>query len=480
MQFNRPTTLALTALTALATLVLAAVAAPPSAGAAEPSVEVAAVPSGFESAAAPAAGQRIEISDDALERVVMPAEAVGQIPAASPAPPAPGTAMLPYGTAPDWDNTGFRVQVGGLAVADLELDGDSDLVVGCYQSQSFPPYDDWRNFIYFNTGYQLEAMPSWASDDARSTGDIHVALIDADPWPDVVAGNGGFSFHPSVIYFGSSTGPSTTPGWLSADTAWTNYALPFDVDHDGDVDLVTANPGNAQNDPFRPIYMFVNDEGTLPTTPGWQSAETSIQNFLDFADYDGNDWEDLAVAKWANFETGIYANTDGALATTPVWTTGDTDTDRGVGWADLDGNGDPDLAIGADPTRAYTNVDGTLTATWSASGTFFGHQDLRWADVDRDGDPDLAEIHFSNGVVNIYLNHRDTGGTLESVPSWSYDSGGAGTAVAFGDIDGDHWPDLVVGNSGDPSVLVFYNRLGTLFSDGFESGDLSAWSSSVP
>jgi hypothetical protein len=37
-----------------------------------------------------------------------------------------------------------------------------------------------------------------------------------------------------------------------------------------------------------------------------------------------------------------------------------------------------------------------------------------------------------------------------------------------------------VGNSGDPSVMVFYNRLGTLFSDGFESGDLSAWSSSVP
>ncbi|HSM14642.1 MAG TPA: VCBS repeat-containing protein, partial [Thermoanaerobaculia bacterium] len=110
----------------------------------------------------------------------------------------------------------------------------------------------------------------------------------------------------------------------------------------------------------------------------------------------------------------------------------------------------------------------------------FGHQDLRWADVDLDGDPDLAEIHFSNGKVNLYVNHRDSGGTLETEPSWSYDSAGAGTAVAFGDLDGDGWPDLVVGNSGDPSVMVFYNRLGALFADGFESGDTSAWSSTAP
>jgi hypothetical protein len=328
-----------------------------------------------------------------------------------------GTTTPPYGTVPDWDNTGFRVQVGGLAIADLELDGDLDLVVGCYHSQSFPTYDDWRNFIYFNTGSGPESSPSWASTDQRSTGDIHVALVDGDVWPDVVAGNGGFSLDPSAIYFGSPAGPATTPGWLSNDNAWTNYALPFDVDHDGDLDLVTANQGNSANDPYRPLYLFVNDGGTLATTPAWQSAETSIQNFLDFADYDGDGWEDLAVSKWANFETGVHANLGGVLDPVPVWTTGDTGTDKGVGWA---------------------------------------------------------------GKVNLYVNHRDSGGTLETVPSWTYDSPGAGTALAFGDLDGDGWPDLVVGNSGDPSVMVFYNRLAMPFTDGFETGDLSAWSRSVP
>ena len=39
-------------------------------------------------------------------------------------------------------------------------DGWVDVVVGCYISNSFPPYTDWENLIYFNTGGHLEASPS--------------------------------------------------------------------------------------------------------------------------------------------------------------------------------------------------------------------------------------------------------------------------------------------------------------------------------
>jgi len=44
---------------------------------------------------------------------------------------------------------------------------------------------------------------------------------------------------------------------------------------------------------------------------------------------------------------------------------------------------------------------------------------------------------------------------LDGAPSWTYDSSSVGTAIAFGDINGDEWPDLVVGNSGEPCVKVF-------------------------
>jgi len=388
----------------------------------------------------------VEVSDDGRETVeVVPSPTDGQV--------IVDRDGVPYGTAPDWVNS-LRRQVGGLQVADLNGDGWNDVVVGCYISNSYPPYTDWENLIYFNQAGTLEADPSWVSADEVSTGDIQVAFIDDDAYPDVFAANGGFAMDASVIYFGGPDGPSTTPGWSSAEpqSAWNNYALPFDFDHDGDVDIVTANQGNSQDDPYRPIFAFLNDGGTLATVPGWQSAETSIQGWLAAGDLDGDGWEDLAVSRWINFESGVYANRGGDLDVVPVWTTGDTDGDKGVAWADVDGDGWPDLALGHDPTQVWCNNEGTLELYWQSQASYFGHSELRFCDIDRDGDPDLAETHFSNGYVNIYLN-RD--GVLDGPPTWTYDSPSVGTAIAFGDIDGDQWPDLVVGNSGEPCVKVF-------------------------
>ncbi len=94
---------------------------------------------------------------------------------------------VPYATVPDWQNS-LRMQVGGLALADLNGDGRQDLVVGCYQSSSYPPYPDWYNMIYFNVGGELEAEPSWISADEVSTGDVQVARINADALPGRVLG----------------------------------------------------------------------------------------------------------------------------------------------------------------------------------------------------------------------------------------------------------------------------------------------------
>ncbi len=393
------------------------------------------------------AQQAIEVSADGRTTIaIKPAPTDGQV--------IVNARGVPFGTAPDWEND-LRMQVGGLQVADMNNDGRPDVVVGCYQSNSYPPYDDWRNLIYFNTGTSLENSPSWFSDDDRSTADIQVADLNNDTYLDIFASNGGYSLSPSAIYFGSAAGPATSPGWLSSEPngAWTLSAAIFDVDHDNDLDLFTANQGYSTSDPYRPMFGFINNNGTLPTTPTWQSAETSIQNCLAVGDYDGDNWEDLAVSKWVNFETAVYRNLAGTLQTTPTWTTGDDDSDKGVAWADVDNNGWLDLALGHDPTLLYSNDNADLTLTWSATETYFGHSELRFCDVDRDGDPDLAETHFSNGHVRIYLNNA---GTLSTTPSWVYDSPTVGTAIAFGDINGDNWPDLVVGNSGEPCVKVFY------------------------
>ena len=391
---------------------------------------------------------RVEVSDDGHEVVILQkSETDGAVITRG--------GGVPYGAAPDWQNA-LRRQVGGLRAEDMNGDGLVDVVVGCYHSDSYPPYPDWENLIYYNVGGVLEASPSWVSTDEVSTGDIQVADINGDGFSDIFGATGYYTMDPSVIYWGSPAGPSNSPGWFSAEPGptWNNYAMPFDFDHDGDIDVITANQAVSPA-PYRPIYIFRNNDGVLDTVPSWQSAEWSIQGFLAMADYDGDGWEDLAVSKWVNFESGIYKNVDGTLQTTPIWTTGDDDSDKGVAWADIDDNGWPDLALGHDPTLLYSNDAGTLTATWSSAASYFGQLYIGFCDIDRDGDPDLAETHFSDGKVHIYLNNA---GVLDAPPSWTYDSSSVGTAIAFGDITGNGWPDLIVGNSGDPSVKVFYNQ----------------------
>lgn len=367
----------------------------------------------------------------------------------------------PFGTEPDWMNT-LRRQVGALEIADMNGDGHNDLVVGCYISNSFPPYDDWHNLIYFGTGSGLEAEPSWISDDQVSTADLKVGDINKDGFPDIFTSNGGTSFSDSVIYFGSPTGPSTTAGWVANEPVATfslGVAL-FDVDNDDDLDVITTNQG-INPSPFRHTYMFINDNGNLPTSPSWESDDESIQNSIAIADYDNDGFDDVLITKWANFETAIHRNNAGVLDTAPIWTTGADTTDRGAAAGDFDGDTKPDFVVGrsgtSNPSSKYRNTSTgptpMLTEDWISGAPFVGVQDIRAVDVDDDGDIDIGEVHFSDGKAHIYLNE---GGVLSIAPSWTYDATSVGTAIVFGDLNSDGATDVAVGYSGEPSIRVFY------------------------
>lgn len=402
-------------------------------------------------AAASADPQRIEVSKD------------GRITAAIEPSLTDNTCLVergnvvPYGTTPDW-TLNLRRQVGGVRIADMNGDGRKDLVVVCYTSQSFPPYTDWHDMIFYNTGTTLEASPSWISTDQIHTGDVQIGDINGDHRPDMFAVTGGSGFSPVRVYYSNPTGgPSTSPAWLASTptSGWATSGVLFDADGDGDLDAMTTNQGVSPN-ANRPMYFFRNNGTGLETSPSWSSAESSIQNTLAVADYDHDNDLDIAVAKWSSFISSVYNNNSGTPASTPAWLSG-TGTNRGVAWADVDGNGWPDLMIGGASStvqsRLYSNVGGVLTQTWQAALAFVGQQEITFNDFDHDGDPDYAEVHFSNGQTHLFVN---SGGTLGTTPAWTYDAAEVGNALDFGDINGDGWDDLAIGYSGDISVRVFF------------------------
>ena len=366
------------------------------------------------------------------------------------------TDEVPLPTSPDY-SLNLRMQVGGLAFGDFDNDGDLDLAAGCYHSQSYPPYNDWRNFVLRNSDGQLESSPSWWSTDSRSTSDVKWADFDSNGYLDLFAANGDFTLDANVIYFGTENGLSNAPGWLASDQTWTTSCDPADFDNDGDIDMATANQG-VYPDYNRPVYIYINSGNGLPTTPEWQSDDQMLSSFISWGDMNNDGWYDLAVSKWVNFESCVYPNNEGVMQRTPGWTSGSTRSDKGIGWGDVDSDSFPELAIGGtEPTLLFDNVDGILgnTPIWQSNNPYHGCQDLAWADIDNDGDPDLATVEFSNGQVRIYLN---VDGVLESTPSWVYDADGAGTALAFGDVNGDGLLDLAMGQSGQPCILLFLNN----------------------
>ncbi|MDX2148830.1 MAG: VCBS repeat-containing protein [Planctomycetota bacterium] len=400
--------------------------------------------------AQPALGQQgVEISEDGWRSAVVDAGA-----------PSSGwvsrTSRVPFGTAPGWTLT-LRRQVGAVRIADLNADGRNDLFVGCYISNSSPPYDAWRDLIFFNTPAGLPLAPQWTSADQIHTGDAQIGDINGDGKLDIFAISGGTAFSPVRVYFGASdnSGPSTSPGWTATPprAGWSTGGLLFDADNDGDLDAFVTNQGLSP-DPFRPMHFYRNLGAGLEIAPSWQSAESSIQNTAVAADFDADGFLDVAVAKWVNFRSAVYRNVGGTLATTPAWERLEDDTDRGVAWGQLNADDLPDLMIGGVPSTLFVNQGDTVfSPDYQANPPFDSVQEIALIDIDQDADLDFVETHFGDGRTHVYLNR---GGNLDVTPSWTFDASEVANAIALGDLNGDGWLDLAIGYSGNTSVRVFF------------------------
>jgi hypothetical protein len=313
-----------------------------------------------------------------------------------------------FPSAPNWQSTDIDYH-GHLDAGDINGDGYPEVAVSVYIGQAgFSAKGKVK--LYSNTSGTLSANPVWTSADEVYT--FSCAFGDADGDGDLdlaVAGGESYNSHPEQprIYYNYNGVLETLPSWKATAAQYCYDVDWADFDKDGDLDLVFACEGS-------PNKIFQNVNGVIGTAPMWQSTDVSQQaNSLFTGDINGDGYIDLAISD--NNQLGgtgkfkLYLNNAGTLSTTPFWTSAFSGYGSGIQLSDIDNDVDLDLLTGGwwQPCRIYTNSSGSFNTNPQYTSTSTSVVEvIITSDVDKDMVQNVQQLFTGNGQKKLFYMPR--------------------------------------------------------------------------
>ena len=334
------------------------------------------------------------------------------------------------------DNTidGNLNGVTSIFTADLDQDGDIDVIAPAYQGSNLVWYQNngSQSFSMYTIDNSLTGAREAIVTDLDRDGDMDVIAIaesgDKLCWYD---NNGSQSFTKTTI-------DASIDGPRGIDAA--------DLDGDNDVDILL----DAYNDD---VLVWYENNGFESFTKNIIVSDAGFRPFAIDLDEDGD--MDILNPDQSSDELLWFEN-NGAASFTERTIDGNIDNPRGVSVADLDEDGDLDIVTVSyddDDVVWYANNGSESFTKSTIDADLDGAFDAAIADIDNDGDLDIAAVgQYADDVV-WYANNGS-----ESFTKYTIDSNiDKPYRIQIGDVDLDGDLDILSHGYNDDDVAWYQN-----------------------
>jgi len=300
-------------------------------------------------------------------------------------------------------------------------------------------------------------------------GSVAYADIDLDGDNDLlITGNGPTTGVTSTLYENDGSGNFTAVSQPAIVNVYIGAAEFADIDSDGDMDLMMT--GNTSS-PSATANLYINDGTGNFTISSGTPFEASNSGDIDFGDIDGDSDLDLIMTGLdasGNTFSKLYLNDGMGIFTLVSGTSFTPVRSSSTEFIDVDNDGDLDLLIcganssGASTTNLYEN-NGTGTFSLVAGVPFDNVQfgDIAFGDTDNDGDQDIflvGQNDSSQFIAKFYINNGISFSLLPNTPF----PGKFVHSSSFADFNNDGNIDLLhVGNSSNGLIGHIYENQGS-------------------